>query len=172
MEPPGTSSIYLHSLGRNLQTCLVSATLSSEGMRLESLLPIKRDRKLLFESLQLNATRSSYIHPIYMFRRYTIRYNISYWLSSDPSQANDTYCGPQPFTHETWILNPTFSVGTSKECCGAVPFISSLGTTSALPSTPTGKITLANASHGSRIGGGGLDWLTLSTFLLGICLIV
>ncbi|KAH9927831.1 uncharacterized protein B0H18DRAFT_875295, partial [Fomitopsis serialis] len=39
---------------------------------------------------------------------YTIIWNVAYTMSSDPSQANASYCGPSPFSTQTCLLNETF----------------------------------------------------------------
>jgi hypothetical protein len=42
--------------------------------------------------------------------RYTLFWNITYVLSSDPAQANKTYCGGGPFSSQSWVLNSTVQV--------------------------------------------------------------
>jgi hypothetical protein len=61
-------------------------------------------------------------------------------VSSDPSQANSTYCGPGPFSYETYILNKTFSV-TSNEGQGGIATI-----TTQLPQQPTGMVKLDSSA--------------------------
>ncbi|KAK7471920.1 hypothetical protein VKT23_000022 [Stygiomarasmius scandens] len=42
--------------------------------------------------------------------RYDIHWNVTYSLSSDPSQAQDHECGPGPFTFESFVVNNTYRV--------------------------------------------------------------
>jgi hypothetical protein len=64
-------------------------------------------------------------------------------MSSDPSQANSTYCGPGPFSFEYYVLNKTFSV-ISNETQGALATI-----TTELPQQPTGLVKLDTLSSSS-----------------------
>jgi hypothetical protein len=64
-------------------------------------------------------------------------------MSSDPSQANSTYCGPGPFSFEYYVLNKTFSV-ISNETQGALATITTL-----LPQQPTGLVKLDTSSSSS-----------------------
>jgi len=47
---------------------------------------------------------------MYTFLRYDIHWNVTYSLSSDPSQAQDHECGPGPFTFESFVVNTTYRV--------------------------------------------------------------
>ncbi|KAF5349053.1 hypothetical protein D9758_012681 [Tetrapyrgos nigripes] len=74
---------------------------------------------------------------------HTIHWNITYGLSSDPSQANSSFCGPKPFSWQTFILNKTFTVLEQDNRTGSgsggqleVPTATFV---SQLPSEPTGS---------------------------------
>ncbi|KAK7464745.1 hypothetical protein VKT23_005952 [Stygiomarasmius scandens] len=46
---------------------------------------------------------------------WTLRWNLTYGTSSDPSQVNNTYCGPKPFTYQTWTWETYFPVLSSDD---------------------------------------------------------
>jgi hypothetical protein len=78
-------------------------------------------------------------------RSYTAFWNFTYATSSDPSQANGSYCGPGPFSFESYVVNKTFSVNatTSEEQPAAT-------VTTDLPQQPTG---LVKSSAGRSVVG-------------------
>jgi len=78
---------------------------------------------------------------------YTFFWNITYVMSADSTKANDTFCGPPPFSRQNWNVNSTVrvievNVGTAVAAATAT-------TTSALPSKPTGKVNNAVGIKGS-----------------------
>lgn len=102
---------------------------------------------------------SSYLISL---RRYTLQYNVSYWLSSDPSQANATYCGPKPFLQQTWLLNYTFDVSQNGDNVGSIPLETLSSVVATLPSSPTGEVLLNAAGLRYHFGGtllGLMAWL-------------
>jgi hypothetical protein len=71
--------------------------------------------------------------------RWSINREITYNVTADPSKANSTYCGPGPYSIESWNLTHTFEViqvGTSSVVVGTA---TAATFTSELPSEPTGK---------------------------------
>jgi hypothetical protein len=68
-------------------------------------------------------------------RSYTAFWNFTFATSSDPSQANDTYCGPGPFSFESYVVNETFSVNATTS--GQQPDAT---VTTDLPQQPTGLV--------------------------------
>jgi len=75
---------------------------------------------------------------------YTAFWNYSYGISSDPSQANASYCGPPPFTYQSFLLNHTFEV----QDIGADASVNPTTASSELPTQPTGTL---NTSGGTRL---------------------
>jgi hypothetical protein len=92
---------------------------------------------------------------------YTATWNFTYAMSSDPSQANSTYCGPGPFSFEYYVLNKTFSV-TSNETQGALATI-----TTQLPQQPTGLVKLETSSSNS-VGRVHHTWWTSVSVLVAV----
>lgn len=70
--------------------------------------------------------------------RYSIHYNITYGMSSDTSQANSTFCGPPPYSFQSWIVNSTFNVRAPTQGDGGTLTPTSFIT--GLPSAPTGTV--------------------------------
>lgn len=70
--------------------------------------------------------------------RYVIHYNITYGMSSDTSQANSTFCGPPPYSFQSWIVNSTFNVRAPAEGDGGT--LTPASFTTGLPSAPTGMV--------------------------------
>ncbi|KZT38265.1 hypothetical protein SISSUDRAFT_1047204, partial [Sistotremastrum suecicum HHB10207 ss-3] len=70
---------------------------------------------------------------------YQIDWSLTYYFSSDPSQANGTYLGPGPFSSQTWVLqrNLTAVNGTGSGSSGIPP---QLTVTTELPSLPTANL--------------------------------
>jgi len=69
---------------------------------------------------------------------YTFFWNITYVESSDSTKANDTYCGPPPFSQQNWDVNSTVQVLSVD--AGTAAVAATATTTSPLPSKPTGKV--------------------------------
>jgi hypothetical protein len=67
-------------------------------------------------------------------RSYTAFWNFTFATSSDPSQANDTYCGPGPFSFESYVVNKTFMVDDTQ----GQPADATV--TTSLPQQPTGLV--------------------------------
>jgi len=99
-------------------------------------------------------------------RRYTIHWNITYGLSSDPLQANSSYCGPEPFSWQTFILNKTVTVlpeGALGHNGGrlSVPLTTVV---SQFPSEPTGQVPSGSSKVADKLWEGH-GW---GTFGLGV----
>ncbi|KAE9394846.1 hypothetical protein BT96DRAFT_942869 [Gymnopus androsaceus JB14] len=88
----------------------------------------------------------------------TVQYNASYWLSSDPSQANASYCGPPPFSRQYWLLNSTFAASQNS---GNVTNASDISVVATFPSSPTEEVILASVAGSRYSSGGPLDVLGL-----------
>ncbi|KAE9393492.1 hypothetical protein BT96DRAFT_923989 [Gymnopus androsaceus JB14] len=108
---------------------------------------------------------------------YTIRYNITHGVSSDPSQANATYCGPEQYSFQSWTLNSTFTVqspelfGGGPDSSFTEPTITPVRLVSALPTTPTGSVPVKNS--GWRLGSSfGSQSVQVGNLLFTSCLIL
>jgi len=100
---------------------------------------------------------------------YTIIWDVAYTMSSDPSQANASYCGPPPFSTQTFSLNETFeaTVGQSE----ATSFTNMAYTTATTFLTePTGNLKVAGASALRLPGVTG--WKGAAAVFVGMILIV
>ncbi|KAK7049426.1 hypothetical protein VNI00_006027 [Paramarasmius palmivorus] len=84
---------------------------------------------------------------------YTIFWNVTYGLSSDPTQANSTYCGPEPFSYQSWLLNSTFRVDSNPARTDRAVLSTFVETT--LPGSPTGSLKVPVTSSSSSGGGEG-----------------
>jgi len=76
---------------------------------------------------------------------YTFFWNVTYVESSDPTQANSTYCGPPPFSQQSWLLNSTVEVVEADFGTAVVGATST--TMQGLPSKPTGKVNSADVAN-------------------------
>jgi len=76
---------------------------------------------------------------------YIAYWNYSYGISSDSSQVNSTYCGPPPFSFQSWLLNHTFDAQTLGSNVVALNTTAS----SNLPTQPTGSVKSTNG--GTRL---------------------
>ncbi|KAH9927796.1 uncharacterized protein B0H18DRAFT_1002243, partial [Fomitopsis serialis] len=76
---------------------------------------------------------------------YTVVWNFTYTMSSDPAKANKSYCGPAPFSTQTFLLNRTFEARVIQ---GEATSFTNLEymTTTTLPTKPTGDLKVAGAS--------------------------
>ncbi|KAE9394845.1 hypothetical protein BT96DRAFT_923266 [Gymnopus androsaceus JB14] len=96
---------------------------------------------------------------------YMVQYNVSYWLSSDPSQANATYCGPPPFSQQMWLLNTTFVAFQpgSATSTGLPNEVS----TATIPGSPTGNVAPVTNGGGQKHSPNSSG----SSLILALCLI-
>jgi len=69
---------------------------------------------------------------------YTLFWDITYVMSSDPTKANSTYCGPGPFSKQNWLMNSTVIVVEAS--LGSGVDIGTSTTDVNLPSSPTGRV--------------------------------
>jgi hypothetical protein len=67
-------------------------------------------------------------------------------MSSDTREANSSYCGPEPFTIQSWLVNSTVRVQDAAAGSGASVLAFTTGTR--LPSSPTGKVTSGTVGVG------------------------
>jgi hypothetical protein len=81
--------------------------------------------------------------------RYTISWNYTYTTSADPSQANATFCGPGPFSHQKFLLNTTFEVVDQGASTTTGRNTTAQTVTSRLPTAPTGKVNSPDAKSGA-----------------------
>ena len=72
---------------------------------------------------------------------YTMAWNFTYMISSDPQNANASYCGPGPFSTQHFLINSTFESepNDTGEPNPLYTVPASL-TTANLPSKPTGNV--------------------------------
>ncbi|THU96616.1 hypothetical protein K435DRAFT_90913 [Dendrothele bispora CBS 962.96] len=113
--------------------------------------------------------------------RYSVYWNITYSLSSDPSQALGHDCGPGPFTFESFFINNTYRVldplvnqGWTPGQPSSGPFTtistaSILTSVSEVPlSIPTASafIGRVNGTSGTRA----CSWIVLLTFCMNLML--
>lgn len=77
-------------------------------------------------------------------------WGIAYGTSVDPSDAKPDFCGPPPFSFETWELNATFSVSERETIevgtIGLSPTIATM-----LPTQPTGSVKLADVNSAGQV---------------------
>jgi hypothetical protein len=78
-------------------------------------------------------------------------YNLTYGLSADPSQANRSYCGPPPYSYQSWLLNATFDAAAGGRPGGDWSLDNLTTVTTRLPGTPTG-VVLGTVSASSALG--------------------
>jgi hypothetical protein len=72
---------------------------------------------------------------------YTIVWNVTYAISSDQSKANGSYCGPPPFSTQSFIFNDTFTASVVQAIDPAESFTDAVSSSTArLPTKPTGKV--------------------------------
>lgn len=75
--------------------------------------------------------------------RYTFQWNVTYGVSSSPSEANSTnLCGPGPFSYQSWVLNKTLTASVMGPDVG----ILETTVTSSLPTEPTGKVVASGVT--------------------------
>jgi hypothetical protein len=80
---------------------------------------------------------------------YTATWNYTFGTSPDPSQANSSYCGPGPFSYQSFLINQTFAVQTD----ATSPVLPGARVTASFPSQPTGLVKSTStqpASTGSE----------------------
>jgi hypothetical protein len=76
--------------------------------------------------------------PAYQAGKYTLFWSVTYVMSDDPTQANSTYCGPSPYSKQSWVVNSTATVVDAS--AGTAVRASSVTTPSQFPSSPTGRV--------------------------------
>jgi len=67
-------------------------------------------------------------------------------MSSDTKEANSSYCGPEPFTVQTWLVNSSVRVQDAAAGSEVSALVFTMATR--LPSSPTGKVTGGAADTG------------------------
>lgn len=87
-------------------------------------------------------------------------------MSSDPTKANETYCGPGPFSKQNWDVNSTVEVIDVN--VGGPAFAPTATTTSPLPSKPTGKVN----SNALGVSGSVANWGSALGMLVGLGMVV
>ena len=97
--------------------------------------------------------------------RYTFFWNVTYVESSDSTKANDSYCGPPPFSEQQWELNSTVTVVQANLGTGIMEAAAS--TTQNLPSKPTGKVNNGAAAVCGSIA----NWGSVVGLLLGLAFV-
>jgi len=97
---------------------------------------------------------------------YTFFWNVTYVMSSDPTKANDTYCGPPPFSEQSWLLNSTVEVIDVN--AGTAVVAATATTTQPLPSKATGKVN----SDAMGIRGSVVNWGSALGMLVGLGIVV
>jgi hypothetical protein len=73
----------------------------------------------------------------FLSHRYKVTWEITFSQSADVSKANETYCGPGPFSTERWNLTREFQVKSSPATPRTQVDPTPIFTT--LPSEPTSK---------------------------------
>ncbi|THU95985.1 hypothetical protein K435DRAFT_778770 [Dendrothele bispora CBS 962.96] len=81
---------------------------------------------------------------------YILRWDIQYAISSDPSQSNDTFCGPGPYSTQTFALNATVTVVGQERFTS----LTSTGSTSGTASAPAIHSLDAVTSSAAGTGAG------------------
>lgn len=97
---------------------------------------------------------------------YTFIWDVTYVESSDSSKANETYCGPPPFSKQNWNVNSTVTV--IDVTVGSAAVAPTATTTSPLPSKPTGKVN----SNAFAIQGNVANWGSALGMLVGLGMVV
>jgi hypothetical protein len=97
--------------------------------------------------------------------RYVFFWDIAYVESSDSTKANETYCGPPPFSEQKWLLNSTTTVVSAN--LGSNVVVATATTVQKLPSKPTGRVNNGAVS----VGLGALNWGSAVGLLLGLGLL-
>jgi len=97
--------------------------------------------------------------------QYTFFWDVTYVESSDSTKANSSYCGPPPFSQQTWTLNSTVTVADANLGPGIIAAIGS--TTQDLPSKPTGRVN----NGAVWMGGRAANWGSAVGLLLGVGLV-
>jgi len=93
--------------------------------------------------------------------QHIVFWNVSYGISSDPSKANISYCGPPPFSFQSWTLNRTFEVQGSGNSGPAEATV-----TASFSTQPTGNLpTSGSMKSGVHVGVVGLAALILGAML-------
>ncbi|KAH9833544.1 uncharacterized protein C8Q71DRAFT_773928 [Rhodofomes roseus] len=100
---------------------------------------------------------------------YTIRWNLTYTMSADPSQANASYCGPAPFSTQIFVLNQTFDTFTVLGQ-GNAHTNTEITTTTTLPTKPTGNLKVAGALD-MRVSGE-VGWIGAAAVVIGMMLTI
>ncbi|TFY59647.1 hypothetical protein EVJ58_g5651 [Rhodofomes roseus] len=100
---------------------------------------------------------------------YTIRWNLTYTMSADPSQANASYCGPAPFSTQIFVLNQTFDTFTVLGQ-GNAHTNTEITTTTTLPTKPTGNLKVAGALD-MRVSGE-VGWIGAAAVVMGMMLTI
>jgi hypothetical protein len=93
-------------------------------------------------------------------------WDVTYVMSSDPSQANSSSCGPPPFSKQDWSLTSTVSVIDAD--VGAAVIAATASATVPLPGKPTGKV-----NNGAKWAGGtACAWSTATVMFIGLGMVV
>jgi hypothetical protein len=96
--------------------------------------------------------------------RYTFIWDVFYVMSSDSKQANSSWCGPDPFTIQSWTLNSTVNVtDNSPGTAGTAAAAQTESVTTRLSSKPTGKVV--NAATGAGVA----SWAN-ALVMFGVCM--
>jgi len=94
--------------------------------------------------------------------QYMFFWDVTYVESSDSTKANQSYCGPPPFSKQNWVLNSTVTVVNANLGTGIIAATAS--TTQKLPSKPTGRVNNGAVS----VGGSAAKWGSAVGLLLGL----
>ncbi|KZT36262.1 hypothetical protein SISSUDRAFT_1121046 [Sistotremastrum suecicum HHB10207 ss-3] len=89
---------------------------------------------------------------------YTLFWNVTYTLSSDPSQAANGSCGPPPYSSQNWILSQNITVGPATT--STINTLPPSATVVPFSSEPTGSIPSPPPSPTpSQHSGGTSSWV-------------
>jgi len=101
--------------------------------------------------------------------KYTVVWNFTYTISSDPAQANESYCGPAPFSTQVFLLNETFEA-TLVQGEGTSFTNTEFTRTTTLPTKPTGNLRVAGASavHLPEV----IGWMGATAVAVGMMLMM
>jgi len=97
---------------------------------------------------------------------YTFIWDVTYVESSDSTKANESYCGPPPFSEQKWELNSTVMVVNANLGAGIVAATAS--TTQKLPSNPTGRVNNGAVLMSGSAGNWGSAVVLSIALLLGL----
>ncbi|KAF9071284.1 hypothetical protein BDP27DRAFT_524872 [Rhodocollybia butyracea] len=83
---------------------------------------------------------------------YTFVWNVTFGISSDPSQVNSSTsaCGPGPFSYQSLFVNKTLTGGGNSGGGGIKP-LNATTVASSLPTVPTGQVVLNGARRRSEM---------------------